>query len=303
LEVNKLVDNFEDGKPIEEYVNTDSLVAELNELEIAVEHSPEATQTLEVVAEPPVRNEKKQKKPELPKSAAVAITQNTTTNIPQHQPVIAEPIVASPVEIVEESLPNPQPELSNAPAQPQFKTLDEYIAFRAQLIREQYMQAGEKIKEDYQREGEQQSQNFVNGVYGNLVAMINGEAVLVPANQVPQQQTQPPEPQPAPEPVSQQMHSGASVDEQLRRIDAALKDPALAGNRRALLKKKCELLDVPFDESAFTEPASMPVPVNCKKVNDVKPQRGRWSLKACLAMVGVVALVGVAIVLLIGALQ
>ncbi len=275
-----MTQEFEDGKQIEDYVN------ELDNIPIEKEPSPTATQTMEFVAEAPVRNEKKPKKqPESPKQpqppAAVIVPpqQASSTPIPQAPPITPVPEPTPTQEPTPEpTVPSPQPTpTQNSP--PTYNGIDDYIIKTGQAI------------------GKQTEAQFINNTYRNLISVINGELMLVPAQQAQPQQQPAPEPTQAPDPI-----------DTLRRIEVALKDPTLKGNVsniRELLKLKCELLKIEYDESMIASYFSghMPqaphqLPVDSKKA---KP-KGKWSPKVAGAFIALSAVAGVAIILIIGAL-
>ncbi len=276
-----MAQEFEEGKQIEEYVN------ELDSIPIEKEPNQTATQKMETVAEAPVRNEKKPKKqPEPPKQpqppAAVIVPPQPTPIAPSPQAPPATP-APEPTPVME-----PTPEPTTQPPQPTppqnspptYNGIDDYIIKTGQAI------------------GKQTEAQFINTTYRNLVGVINGELMLVPAQQAQQQQPTPEqEPAQAPDPL-----------DTLRRIEVALKDPALKGNVsniRELLKIKCELLKIEYDESMIvpylsehTPQAPPQSPVDSKKA---KP-KGKWSLKVACALIALSAILGVVVILIIGAL-
>jgi hypothetical protein len=275
---------FEDGKQIEEYVS------ELDNLKIESEPNLEATQTLETVVEAPIRNEKKLKRQPEPPKPAVPAPPSPASAAPIASPTQSFPIVPSPTQPAPIAPTNKEPEIENIekpePVPPRRLTIDEFIDQQGELLKQEYYRAGDNVK-----------QEFVDNSYKNLTAVINGEVQLVPIQQTPL-----PEQQPRQEPIP------INVDDQLRRIDAALKDPALKLNTKALLRKKYELLGIPFDEALFMVEAStqsLPVsqtqpptsPPNFKK----EKLQIKWTTKAIIALVALGMVAAIAL-LLIGAL-
>jgi hypothetical protein len=122
---------FEEGKELEEYAADPDLVSTLNSLEIPGESSPEATQRMETVAEPPIRNEKAKPLPPVvtqpipkvvPQEFAKPSIPITTTQSISSVPVIevskiqpTNNFVLPP--IVETTLPPPPPTIAEVPKQ------------------------------------------------------------------------------------------------------------------------------------------------------------------------------------------
>lgn len=142
-----MVDEFEDGKQIEEYLDPDpdELKKELDSIPLTVENE----QTFETVAEEPVRN-KKEKKQELPPKP-----------IEPTQPQQTEPQQPTTQTSPEQPQPTPQP--------PTYTGIDDYI-----------MQTANQI-------GEITKKQFIENSYRNLFAVINGEVQLTPIQQPQQQ--------------------------------------------------------------------------------------------------------------------
>ena len=262
-----MVDNFEDGKPLEEMFDAKKALDELDSLPIDVENEIEDTQPLEVVAEAPVRNQKEKKK-ELPKETPEPKAEVAT---PKPTPVVEEPQIPiqeeSPPEVIEQ--PAPQPVI--------YTGIDDYLQKRKEQIRLEYLRAGEAV-----------SEQFVQNSIQNLIAVVNGQVRLVPVQQ------EQPAPQPAPE-VKVPVES--EVDKQLRRIDEALRDPAMVDAKPALLKKKYELLGVPIQEVTVDAPV-------VRRNKDVPKTKPPWGVRRVIAVLGAAiafcALVAAVIVLTLG---
>lgn len=315
--------DYDDGSSVEEYMdalNSPEVQEILNKEEKAEKELTE-TQSFEQVVMPPVRNKKKGELPDnkapLTSSSkpipvqpdiskpSIASTQDSATmkrqspppEAPQKPNLQKQPMVnPQPEPVTEAPAPMPEPELeqqaiTNPPPPPVIiNTFDDYIKYNAERVRQQYYEAGDIA-----------SQQYLQSTYEKLFAIADGRAQVVTAQpeQPPVQQVQEPEP----EPVVEQKPID-NVDEKLKRIDQALADPLLAGNRLALLKAKCELLGVPFDASHYQEPQPAASPNVNKVVKDgkVKREPKRWSLKAAIAMIALVGILGAAIVLLINIL-
>jgi hypothetical protein len=245
--------DFEDGKQVEDYID------ELNTLNIEPEHSSEATQRVEDVAEAPVRNQKEQRIRKLVKAEET----QPFPNVPQ-QSVPKETLITP-----EPPTPQHEPVIQQKPM-----TIDEYIKMQGEMVKQQYVENGEVAK-----------QAFIQNSYRNLAAVINGEVALVPVQQIQSQ----PEPQPTPAiPVD-------GLDEQIHRIDIALKDPLLEPEHKALLeRKKLKLLGINL-EDILPQPQS--VPVNPKPVTEEKQKKPLT--KANKAIIGCMGIAVVVLVVLV----
>ena len=169
---------FEEGKPMEEYAGDSKLVDELNNLKIDPEPNPDVETRLETVVEEPVRNEKKkpipQPKKEDPKIAPVEVPVTPNAEKPV-QPIVEQPKISEPQPPIQEA---PQPQ-QQAPPEVKFNGIDDYIA-----------RAGQQIEENYAAAGKEARKQFINNSYNNLLGIISGEYVVVPRQAV-QQQTAP----------------------------------------------------------------------------------------------------------------
>ena len=169
---------FEEGKPMEEYADDSKLVDELNNLKIDPEPNPDVETRLETVVEEPVRNEKKkpipQPKKEDPKIAPVEVPVTPNAEKPV-QPIVEQPKISEPQPPIQEA---PQPQ-QQAPPEVKFNGIDDYIA-----------RAGQQIEENYAAAGKEARKQFINNSYNNLLGIISGEYVVVPRQAV-QQQTAP----------------------------------------------------------------------------------------------------------------
>ena len=169
---------FEEGKPMEEYVEDLKLADELNSLVIPEEPNPDVETRLETVVEEPVRNEKKkpipQPKKEDPKIAPVEVPVTPNAEKPV-QPIVEQPKISEPQPPIQEA---PQPQ-QQAPPEVKFNGIDDYIA-----------RAGQQIEENYAAAGKEARKQFINNSYNNLLGIISGEYVVVPRQAV-QQQTAP----------------------------------------------------------------------------------------------------------------
>ena len=259
---------FEEGKPMEEYAEDSKLVDELNSLQIEPEPNPDAGQRLETVVEEPVRNEKQKKKSE----AAVKIT--AAVSVPKVEPKIVQPAQEVPVEVAaepkivsaEQPLPQQQTPEQDAPQQVQpeqkFNGIDDYIA-----------RAGQQIEENYVAAGKEARRTFINNSYGNLLGIISGEYVVVPRQAVVEQ------------PQTQQVQAAESkpfTKDDLREI---VED---------VVSKKLEKVVSVQTQMPQSAPTIAP--------KLVKP-KGRWSLKMTGAAIAVFLAVGVIIILTINALH
>jgi pyruvate/2-oxoglutarate dehydrogenase complex dihydrolipoamide acyltransferase (E2) component len=267
--LNEQTTEFEDGKPIEEYV------AELDKLNLDVAEKVPEGQPLEDVVEAVEKPQKKKKEQPQP-----VITPQPSPTKPQEQqpPIPQEKSSSAPQE---QSTPEQQSQPE--PQQQIFSGIDDYI----QKQREQ-------IEQEYTKQGKIVSQQFVDNSYRNLVAVITGQVRLVPI----EQQQPPPQPQPAPEkPI-------VDNTESIRQIDAMLKDPSLKDIRKALLKRKCDLLGVEFSDDLVpadpvpTQPAPSQhdLPLNPKVV---KPPKKKWPRWKALAYGLISLVVGVSVAFII----
>lgn len=292
---------FEDGKQLEDYV------AELDSLKIEPEPNPEATQVLETVVEEPVRNKKEKPKPpqqqvpvkqsliqkpveaEVPKAEVKPVPEKPVDQ-PTVQPQEPQPTQDQlPQQPQQQETPSPQVSTPIQPQRPAINSLDDYIQFNAEKVRQQYYEAGDIA-----------SQQYLQSTYDKFLAIADGRVQLVPAQQE----------QPQPE---EAVESDIDV---LRKIEFALTVPDLSlADKKLLMKRRCEILSIPFDESQFiekpkivavevpAEPVASVSPVDSKKVKDepLKKKKG-LSPKLVLCGVALAALVTIAVVLLIGAL-
>ena len=170
---------FEEGKPMEEYADDSKLVDELNNLKIDPEPNPDAGQRLETVVEEPVRNEKAKKKPEppvvkIPEQSAPKVVEEPKIEEP---PPVEQPVISDPVQ---EALVQQQVQ----PEQLQFNGIDDYIKKTGKAV------------------GQAAEANFVNGAYNNLLGVIRGEFVIVPRQAVEQAPQQKPVESEQPKPIT-----------------------------------------------------------------------------------------------------
>jgi hypothetical protein len=129
--------------------------------------------------------------------------------------------------------------------------------------------------DDYiERTAEAVKQNWRDNVYRTLVGVVSGQLQIVPV-----QQPQEPEPQPSPQqqPQRQQM----LTKEDLREI----------------VREELPKLIPPAQTQAQSVSQAVPPPINPKVVN----KKGRWSLKAALALMGVFFAFGLAIFITLNA--
>jgi hypothetical protein len=259
--------DFEEGKQVEEYFDPEKALEELNHLNVEEEAEtvPES-KPVEPIVQPTEKPQKKKKEPQ-PTVASAVIVQSPPTQATPEQPS------TTPQE--QQNVPEQEPQ--SEPQQEVFLGIDDFIQKQCA-----------KIEEEYTKQGKIQSQRFRENSYRNLVAVITGQARIVPVEQEPQ-------PQPQQEPMKP-VDDTAIV---LHRIDLALKDPAFKGDRKALLKLKCNLLGVEFDdllppeaEPAKPHPEATPQPQNKPPVDPklVKPPKKKWSFKKTLAC-GIISLV------------
>jgi hypothetical protein len=209
-------ENFEEGKPVEEYVR------ELDDLVIPEEPSSQTTQRLEDIIEPPIKNEKKKpiaivepKKdpaPEVPKPTQKPVAPNIPV-IPVEQP-----------KIINQDLP-PPPEDCEVPKYP---SLDGMIT-----------KAVERKKVEIFEKAKAEAEQFEARFYDGLVALVNSVAngSVIPLSQNQSQQALPP-PTIQVDPKDEELKE---IKAQLKIVNGLIEDPRVK-NFDVLLEQKTDLL-------------------------------------------------------------
>jgi len=240
-------ENFEEGKPVEEYVR------ELDDLVIPEEPSSQATQRLEDIIEPPIKNEKKK-----PIVAAVEPKKDPTPEVPKptQKPVAPKiPIIPSVPPNGEQPLPPPPLEEENNGSA--FPSLDGLISKAVERQKEEIFK---KAKSD----ADQFEQRFYNGLVALVESVASGSVVPLPQQSVPQL----PPPQPPQEQLINMIHPSDEALKEINGIDLKLMDENYVGSpsKMALLSRKRFLQGRPLtdDDLKMYVPSS---PVNSKKLD------------------------------------
>lgn len=275
---------FESGKQVEEYFNPEEAAKELDSLSIPDEPNPEATQTIETVMEPPVRNKSAAKLAKV-ESAAVKPVES-----PPAKAVEVPIVVKSPVPIESVSVPVEESVAAPLPVEKPL-TVDEYIAARGKLVKDEYVHAGELAE-----------RQFLEVSYRNIQAVIDGAVRLVPVGEPePEPEVVPVVAEPAIQPIVVE-EDRLSVADELHSIDDSIKDPHVGNEvKRRLIRRKLELLKIPVDDSLLVAPP--PVAVEsvvaepAKEVKGDKVKKKGMSLRTQLSLLGVLGISGVLIIL------
>lgn len=295
-----MVDDFEDGKEIEEY--SDALAEIEKTLAIEAEKFPQGQpleQVAEVVEKPVKKKEPEKKiadikKPEVKAAPQIVFPPTPPLVEPQQVTTYTEKEVAT--SIAPPSEPTPpvtiqkptveevtlQPPVQSQ--QPVFRGIDAYIEETATAV------------------GIQAKETFRNNAYTNLFAVINGQVRLVPI-----EQEQPAE-ESQQQPIDQQEAYAAEIKiQQLKQIELALKDPAIKAKVPQLIKLRCEILEIPFSDAMVPVEAPLPTevqptpPVSSKLAEKEKPKRSGMSRMKLIGSAIAIALVAaIGVILAIG---
>jgi hypothetical protein len=285
--------DFEEGKPMEEYVD-ENLVAELNALKIDDEPNPNVETRLETVAEAPIRNEKAKPvvppivKKELPKEVVAPVVKEPLIEVPKEAPVIIGPLPK--IESTQQNIisPSSEPEVVEQ-ARPSFDgMIQRGLSQKKQML-------FEKAQKDYD--------NTERQFYDNMFALINMAAngSVVPQNQ------QPVQPQVSPEPLIriEKDNSEAinSMRDDIRKIDMSLMDLDPASNdfttlkieKRTIQRQLAKLDPTYVEPPIILDTQSSP---NSSKVVKQPKQGGKLTPKIAMAGIGSVAMIIIALILL-----